>query len=71
MSDVQSEIESLQTEIESANLAIREALRKRKELAKDSPFVAELNDAVVAARNALTAVEVKIRKLYESKDHGE
>jgi len=68
VADVQSEIDLLQVEIQRANSAITEALRKRKELAKDSPLLPDFNAAVVAARLALTEVEVKIRKLYESKD---
>jgi hypothetical protein len=68
MADIQSEIEALKGDIQSANAAIAEALRKRKELPKDSPLVADFNAAVVAARQALTEVEVKIRRLYESKE---
>ena len=65
--DVQDEIELLQIEIDKANAAIVKALRERRAVNKDSPLVADLNAAVVAAREALTAVEVKLRKLYESK----
>jgi hypothetical protein len=67
MADVQDEIELLQIEIGKANAAIEKAVRDRRAVNKDSPLVADLNAAIVAARQALTAVEVKLRKLYESK----
>jgi hypothetical protein len=67
MSDVQDEIELLQIEIEKSNAAIAKAVRERRALNKDSPLVADFNAAVVAARQALLDVEVKLRKLYESK----
>ena len=66
--DVQDEIELLQIEIQKANAAIVKAQRDRRALHKDSPLVADFNAAVVAARQALNAVEVKLRTLYESKD---
>jgi hypothetical protein len=68
MGDVQDEIELLQIEIAKANAVIASAIRDRRAANKDSPLVADLNAAVVAARQALNAVEVKLRKLYESKD---
>jgi hypothetical protein len=71
MSNIQSEIDSLKAEVEKCNAAVIIAVRKRKELPKDSPLIDDCNAAVIAAREALTAVEVKIRKLYESKDEGE
>jgi len=67
MADIQSEIELLQIEITKANAAIAKALRDRRAVNKDSPLIADLNAAVVAARQSLTDVEVKLRKLYESK----
>jgi len=67
MENVQAEIALLQIEIANANTAIAKALRERRAASKDSPLVAELNAAVVVARQALQAVEVKLRKLYESK----
>ena len=67
MADVQDEIELLHVEIEKANAAIAKALRDRRALNKDSPLVADFNAAVVAARQALVAVEIKLRTLYESK----
>jgi len=67
MENVQAEIELLQIEIANATTAIAKALRERRAASKDSPLVAELNAAVVVARQALQAVEVKLRKLYESK----
>ena len=68
MSDVQGEIDALRAEIEKCNAAIAIAVRKRRELPKDSPLVADFNATVAAARQALMAVEVKVRKLYESKE---
>jgi hypothetical protein len=65
--DVQNEIELLQIEIQNANEAIAKAVRDRRALNKDSPLIADFNAAVVAARQALLDVEVKLRKLYESK----
>ena len=67
MTNVEQEIAALQAEIMTANGVIAEALRKRKAVNKDSPLVADLNAAVVAARQALAAVEIKLRQLYESK----
>jgi hypothetical protein len=67
MDNVQNEIELLQIEIANANAAIAKALSDRKAVSKDSPLVADLNAAVVAARQALHVVEVKLRSLYESK----
>ena len=67
MADVQDEIELLQVEIQRANAAIAKALRDRRALNKDSPLIADFNAAVVSARQALASVEVKLRKLYESK----
>jgi hypothetical protein len=67
MADVQDEIELLQVEIEKANAAIAKALRERRAINKDSPLVADFNATVAAARQALLDVEVKLRKLYESK----
>ena len=66
--NVQDEIELLQLDIEKANAAIAKALRDRRAVNKDSPLVADCNAAVVAARQALSTVEIKLRKLYESKE---
>ena len=68
MADIQAEIELLQIEIANANAAIAKALRERRAVNKDSPLVADLNAAVSAARQSLNLVEVKLRKLYESKE---
>jgi hypothetical protein len=67
MPDVQDEIELLQIEIRNAQEAIEKALRDRRALNKDSPLVADFNAAIRTAREALAAIEVKLRKLYESK----
>jgi len=67
MADIQDEIELLHAEIEKANAVIAKALRDRRALSKDSPLVADCNAAVTAARQALMAVEIKLRTLYESK----
>jgi predicted nucleic acid-binding Zn-ribbon protein len=68
MADVQNEIEQLEIEIKKASEAIAKAVKDRRAANKDSPLAAELNAAIVAARQALNDVEVKLRKLYESKD---
>jgi uncharacterized coiled-coil protein SlyX len=68
MADLQDEIELLQNEIQKANELIAKAVRERRAANKNSPLAAELNAAVAAARKALNDVEVKLRKLYESKD---
>jgi hypothetical protein len=57
-----------QQEIEQANGALQKAVRERRAAKSDSPMVAALEAAIVAARNALTDAEVKLRRLYESKD---
>ena len=67
MNDIQHEIELLQAEIAKANAAIDKAIRERRATAKDSPLMADLNAAVVAARAALAAVEIRLRALYEQK----
>jgi hypothetical protein len=67
MADVQDEIELLQVEIQKANAAILKAVRDRRAVNRDSPLAADLSAAIVAAKESLTAVEVKLRKLYESK----
>lgn len=67
MDDIQHEIELLQVEIKNANSVIEKAIRDRRATAKDSPLIADLNAAVVSARAALAAVEMKLRALYERK----
>ena len=67
---IQDEIELLQIEIQKANEAIAKAQRDRRAINKDSPLVADANAAIVAARQVLLDVEVKLRRLYESKDDG-
>jgi len=67
MDDIQHEIELLQVEIKNANAVIDKAIRERRATAKDSPLMADVNAAVVAAREALAAVEIKLRALYERK----
>ena len=67
MDDIQHEIELLQVEIRNANAVIEKAIRERRATAKDSPLMADVNAAVVAAREALAAVEMKLRALYERK----
>jgi hypothetical protein len=68
MPDIEREIELLQAEIAKANEVIAKAVRERKALAKESPLIDDFNAAVVAARQALLNVEVRLRQLYESKD---
>jgi hypothetical protein len=67
MSDIQDEIARLQIEIDKAKQAIVKAQREERQLNRDSPLVADLKAAVQAAKDRLIAVEVEIRKLYESK----
>ena len=67
MADIQGEIELLQIEIAKANAAIAKAVRDRRAVNKDSPLVADFNAALATARQSLADVEVKLRKLYESK----
>jgi hypothetical protein len=67
MADVQNEIESLSSEIAKAKEAIDKAIRERRGINKDSPLWAECNTAIAAAKDALVVVELKIRRLYESK----
>ncbi len=68
MDDVQGQIELLQMDLEKANAAITKAVRERRGINKDSPLIADFEAAVVAARQSLSAVELKLRALYESKD---
>ena len=67
MTDVQTEIGLLQIEIQKANDVITKAISNRRAIGKDSPLAADAQAAVVAARDALAAVEIKLRMLYESK----
>jgi len=67
MADIEAEIELLQIEIQKANDAINKAISNRRAIGKDSPLTADANTAVAAAREALAAVEIKLRVLYESK----
>jgi len=67
MADIQAEIELLQIEIQKANAVISKAISNRRAIGKDSPLAVEANAAVAAAREALAAIEIKLRMLYESK----
>jgi len=67
MDPVQHEIEAVQVEIRSAHAAVERAIRERRNSAKDSPLVADRNAAIASAREALAAVELRLRQLYESK----
>ena len=67
MDDTQQEIELLQAEIRNATAAIDKAIRDRRNMAKDSPLMADLNTVVVKAREAHAAVELKLRSVYERK----
>jgi hypothetical protein len=67
VADIQAEIELLQVEIQKANDVISKAISSRRAIGKDSPLTADANAAVAAAREALAAVEIKLRMLYESK----
>jgi hypothetical protein len=67
MADIQDEIARLQVEIDNAKLAVTKAQRDERALNKDSPLVADLKAAVQAAKERLLAIEVELRKLYESR----
>jgi hypothetical protein len=67
MSDVQSQIELVQIDIARASAALAKAVRERKAAKSDDPIDATFEAAVVAAREALIAAEIKLRTLYESK----
>jgi hypothetical protein len=67
MADIQAEIELLQNEIQKANAVISKAINNRRAIGKDHPLAAEANAAVAMAREALAAIEIKLRTLYESK----
>jgi hypothetical protein len=67
MADIQAGIGLVQTEIQRAKDAITKAIDNRRAIGKDSPLAADANAAVTAARDALDAVEIKLRMLYESK----
>jgi hypothetical protein len=69
MDDVQREIELLQAEIRSVNATINKAVQDRRTFAKESPLIADLNATIATAREALVVVELKLRKLYESKSN--
>ena len=68
MNNVQEEIDRIEDQISKANAEIAIAVRKRREVGKDSPMVADYNTAVSTARQALSAIEIKLRALYESKE---
>jgi hypothetical protein len=67
MDKIQHEIELLEAEIRNAKTVIEKTIRDRRASAKDSPLMVDLIAAVEAARESLAAVEMKLRKLYESK----
>jgi len=68
MDDIEDEIESLQVEINKAREVLDKAVRDRRALHKESPLRDDCVAAVVAAREALAAVEIRLRTLYESKN---
>ena len=68
MNNVQDEINRMQDEISEANGEIANAVRRRREVGKDSPMVADYNAAVSTARQALCIAEIKLRVLYESRE---
>ena len=70
MDNVQAEIDLLRAEMEQTTAVLLKAVRDRKACNKDSPLLADLNAAVEKARESLHAVEVKLRRLYESKEEG-
>jgi hypothetical protein len=68
MDDIEDEIEFLQAEINRAKEVLEKAVRDRRALHNESPLRDDCVAAVVAAREALAAVEIKLRMLYESKN---
>jgi hypothetical protein len=65
------EMALVQKEIEQAGEALRKALRERIDARGENSFaVASFDAAVIAAKNALTDAEIKLRKIYEAKDDG-
>jgi len=68
MDNIEDQIELLQVEIRNAQDVISKAVSKRRAIGKDSPLTADANAAVVAAREALAVVEIKLRAIYESKE---
>jgi len=70
MADVQSEIDLVQQEIERAIQALAIVTRDRRAANRDSPMLDTLNAAIAEAKRALNAAEVKLRRIYESKDDG-
>ena len=68
--ELEDEMAHAQHDIELANAAVQKAVRERRSAKGDSPLVPSLEAAVINAKNALTDAEVRLRKLYESKDDG-
>jgi hypothetical protein len=71
MADVQNEINLAQQEIGLAHAAVTKAVCERRAVGRGSPFTARSDAAVNAAKKSLNDAEVKLRRLYESKDDGE
>jgi len=69
--ELQDEIALVQDEIAKAVEALAKVTRDRRAANRDSPLVDTLNAAIAEAKKAINDAEVKLRKLYESKDDGE
>jgi hypothetical protein len=68
MTDLSSEMALAEQQIGLANAALEKAIRERKAVkGGDSATVGVHEAKVVAARAALTAAEVKLRRLYEER----
>lgn len=71
MIDVQDEMTLAQQEIERAHTELLKASNDRKAAkGSDSLTVAKFEAAVNAAKKSLSAAEVRLRRIYESKDDG-
>jgi len=67
----QDEIALVQAEIARAVEALAKVTRERRETNRDSPLLESLNAAITEAKTAISAAEIKLRRLYEAKDDGD
>ena len=65
MADAQDEIALVQAEIAKAVEALAKVTRERRAANRDSPLVETLNTAIAEAKQALSAAEIKLRRIYE------
>jgi hypothetical protein len=69
MAKSQAELVQAQYAVRQADEALAKAKEDRRAAKSDDPAQASLNAAVDAAKQALTDAEVKLRRIYEAKDH--